>query len=140
MLKTYKYQGSKDHMGSFMILITKTFDKKIIVAAWYTTPEAIGMDVVEKPKAKHDDNGEEGSFTKRLPGFTLIGYDPTHLCRGEEAIRKAAWICTPLSASGTSQVMSNVQQLGKDLITSNFPMDLHIAEILISEEAESLVR
>ena len=36
--------------------------------------------------------------------------------------------------------MSNVQQLGKDLITSNFPMDLHIAEILISEEAESLVR
>ena len=46
----------------------------------------------------------------------------------------------PLSATGTAQVMSNVQQLGKALITPNFPMDLHIAEILISEEAESLVR
>jgi hypothetical protein len=108
LLKEYKYQGSKDHTGSNMILIAKTFDKKIIVAAWYTTPEVIGMDVVEQLKAKHDDNGGEGSFTKHLPGFTWIDYDPTHLCRGEKAIRKAAWICTPTSAQGTAQVMSNV--------------------------------
>ena len=31
--------------------------------------------------------------------------------------------------------MSNVQQLGKALITPNFPMDLHITELLIFEEA-----
>ena len=33
--------------------------------------------------------------------------------------------------------MANVQQLGKDLLTSNFPMDLHlhIAELIISDDA-----
>ena len=86
-------------------------------------------------KTKHENQGGEGSFSKRLPGFTWIGYDPTHICRGEKSIRKAAWICTPVSASSTSQVMTNVQQLGKDLLTSNFPMDLHIAELLISDDA-----
>ena len=32
-------------------------------------------------------------------------------------------------------IVCNVQQLGKDLLTSNFPMDLHIAELLISDDA-----
>ena len=30
--------------------------------------------------------------------------------------------------------MTNDQELGKDLLTSNFPMDLHIAELLISDD------
>ena len=33
MLKTYNYQGPKDHMGASMILITKAFTKKIVCAA-----------------------------------------------------------------------------------------------------------
>ena len=135
MLKTYNYQDSKDHMGASMILFTKTFTKKIVCAAWYTTPEVMGMDVVKQLNSKHEDLGAEGSFTKRLPGFTWIGYDPTSICKGEKSTRKAAWICMPVSASGTSQAMTNVQTLGKDLLTSNFPMDLHIAELLISDDA-----
>ena len=31
--------------------------------------------------------------------------------------------------------MTNVQQLGKGLLTSNFSMDMHIAELLISDDA-----
>jgi len=32
--------------------------------------------------------------------------------------------------------MTNVQQLGKDLLTLQFPMmDLHLAELLISDDA-----
>ena len=81
----------------------------------------MGMDVVEQLKTKHEDQGGEGSFSKRPPGFTWIGYDPTGICEGEKSTRKAAWICTPVSASSTPQVMTNAQQLGKDLLTSNFP-------------------
>ena len=122
-------------MGASMILITKTHNKKIICAAWYTTPEVLGMDIVDQLKSKHENEGNEGSFSKRLPGFTWIGYDPSGITKGEKAIRKAAWICTPASASSTEQVMTNVQQLGKDLLTGNFPMDMHIAELLISDDA-----
>ena len=64
-----------------------------------------------------------------------MGFDPSGITKGEKAIRKAAWICTPVSASSTSQVMTNVQDLGKDLLTGNFPMDMHIAELLISDDA-----
>ena len=135
MPKSYLYQGSKDNMGASMILITKTLNKKIVCASWYTTPEVLGMDVVDQLKTKHENGGSEGSFSKRLPGFTWFGYDPTGICKGEKSIRKAAWICTHFSASSNSQVMANVQQLGKDLLTSNFPMDLHIAEHLISDDA-----
>ena len=92
MLKTYNYQDSKDHMGASMILITKTFTKKIVCAAWYTTPEVMGMGVVEQLKTKHENQGGEGSFSKRLPGFTWVGYDPTGVCEGEKSIRKAAWV------------------------------------------------
>ena len=31
--------------------------------------------------------------------------------------------------------MTNAQELGKGLLTSNFPMDMHIAELLISDDA-----
>ena len=93
------------------------------------------MDIVDQLKTKHENDGKEGSFSKRLPGFTWIGYDPSGITKGEKAIRKAAWICTPVSASSTTQVMTNVQQLGKDLLTSNFPMDMHIAELLISDNS-----
>ena len=135
ILKSYEYQGSKPNMGASMILITKTHNKKIICAAWYTTPEVLGMDIVDQLKTKHENDGKEGSFSKRLSGFTWIGYDPSGITKGEKAIRKAARICTPVSAPSTSQVMSNVQQLGKGLLTSNFPMDMHIAELLISDDA-----
>ena len=122
-------------MGANMILLTKTNQKKIICVTWYTTPEVLGMDIVANLETKHKNNDAEGSFTKRLPGFTWVGYDPSGITKGEKAIRKAAWICTPVSASSTSQVMTNVQELGKDLLTSNFPMDLHIAELLISDDS-----
>ena len=135
ILKSYVYQGSKQNMGANMILITKTHQKKIICASWYTTPEVLGMDIVDQLKTKHENNGMEGSFSKRLPGFTWIGYDPSGVTKGEKAIRKAAWICTPVSAGSTTQVMTNVQQLGKDLLTSNLPMDMHIAELLISDDS-----
>ena len=118
-----------------MILVTKTNQKKIICATWYTTPEVLGMGIVDNLKTKHENNDKEGSFSKRLPGFTWVGYDPSGITKGEKAIRKAAWICTPVSASNTSQVMTNVQEPGKDLLTSNFPMDMHIAELLISDDA-----
>jgi len=134
ILKSYEYQGSKPNMGANMILLTKTNLKKIICASWYTTPEVLGMDIVDQLKTKHESNGNEGSISKRLPGFTWIGYDPSGITKGEKAIRKAAWICTPVSASSTTQVMTNVQQLGKDLLTSNFPMDVHIAELIISDD------
>ena len=45
-------------------------------------------------KTKHENDGKEGSFSKRLPGFTWIGYDPSGITKGEESIRKAAWICS----------------------------------------------
>ena len=133
--KSHEHQGSKPNVGASMILITKTHNKKIICAAWYTTPEVLGMDIVDQLKTKHENDGKEGSFSKRLSGFTWIGYDPSGITKGEKAIRKAARICTPVSAPSTSQVMSNVQQLGKGLLTSNFPMDMHIAELLISDDA-----
>ena len=44
ILKSYVYQGSKPNMGANMILITKTNQKKIICASWYTTPEVLGME------------------------------------------------------------------------------------------------
>ena len=136
MLKSYLYQGSKGSMGASMILITKTHNKKIACAAWYTTPEMLGMGIVDQLKSKHENEGNDGSFSKRrLPGFTWIGYDPSGITKGEKAIHKAAWICTPVSASSTSHVMTNVQQLGKGLLTSHFPMDMHIAELLISDDA-----
>ena len=135
ILKSYVYQGSKPNMGANMILITKPNQKKVICASWYTTPEVLGMDIVDQLKTKHENDSKEGSFSKRLPGFTWIGYDPSGITKGEKAIRKAAWICAPVSASSTSQVMTNVQELGKDLLTSNFPMDLHIAELLISDDS-----
>ena len=125
MLKSYNYQGSKDHIGTSMILITKAFDKKIICAVWYTTPEVMGMDVVDHLKAKHESAGGEGSFSKRLPGFIWIGYDPTYICRGEKAIRKAAWICTPRSASARQ---------GLDYVELPYA-HLHIAELLVYEES-----
>ena len=133
ILKSYAYQGSKPNKGANMILITKTNQKKIICASWYTTPEVLGMDIFDQLKTKHENDGKEGSFSKRLTGFTWIGYDPSGITKGEKAIRKAAWICTPVSASSTTQVMTNAQQLGKDLLTPNFPMDMHIAELLISD-------
>ena len=135
VLKSYKYKGSKEHMGANWILLTKTNQKKLVCAAWYTTPEVLGMDIVDNLKTKHENDGKDGSFSKRLPGFTWVGFDPSGITKGEKAIRKAAWICTPVSASSTSQVMTNVQDLGKDLLTGNFPMDLHIAELLISDDA-----
>jgi len=135
VLKTYKYKGSKSHMGSNWILLTKSFQKKLICAAWYTTPEVLGMDIVDNLKSKAENDGNDASFSKRLPGFTWVGFDPSGITKGEKAIRKAAWICTPLSATSTSQVMTNVQNLGKDLLTGNFPMDMHIAELLISDDA-----
>ena len=64
-----------------------------------------------------------------------MGFGPSGITKGEKAIRKAAWICTPVSASSTSQVMTNVQDLGKDLLTGNFPMDMDIAKLLISDDA-----
>ena len=134
VLKSYKYKGSKEHMGANWILLTKTNQKKLVCAAWYTTPEVLGMDIVDNLKTKHENDGKDGSFSKRLPGFTWVGFDPSSITKGEKAIRKAAWICTPVSASSTSQVMTNVQELGKDLLTSNFPMDMRIAELLISDD------
>ena len=135
VLKSYHYQGSKPNMGDNMVLITKTQNKKIICASWYTTPEVLGMDIVDQLKKKNENTGGETAFSKRLPGFTWVGYDPSGICKGEKAFRKAAWVCTPVSASSTSQVMTNVQQLGKELLTSNFPMNFHIAELLISDDA-----
>ena len=135
VLKTYKYKGSKPNMCSNWILLTKSFQKKLICAAWYTTPEVLGMDIVDNLKSKAENDGNDASFSKRLPGFTWVGFDPSGITKGEKAIRKAAWICTPLSATSTSQVMTNVQNLGKDLLTGNFPMDMHIAELLISDDA-----
>ena len=73
-------------MGANMILITKTNQKKIICASWYTTPEVLGMDIVDQLKTKHENDGKEGSFSKRLPGFTWIGYDPSGITKGEKAI------------------------------------------------------
>ena len=135
VLKSYKYKGSKPHMGANWILLTKTNQKKLVCAAWYTTPEVLGMDIADNLKTKHENDGKGGSFSKRLPGFTWVGFDPPGITKGEKAIRKAAWICTPVSASSTSQVMTNVQDLGKDLLTGNFPMDMDIAKLLISDDA-----
>ena len=88
ILKSYVYQGSKPNMGANMILITKTNQKKTICARWYTTSEVLGMDIVGQLKTKHENDGKEGSFSKRLPGFTWIGYDPSGITKGEKAIRK----------------------------------------------------
>ena len=95
MLKSYAYQGSKPNMGANMIFITKTHNKKIICAAWYTTPEVLGMGIAGQLKTKHENDGSEGSFSKQLPGFTWVRYDPPGITKGEKAIRKEAWICTP---------------------------------------------
>ena len=84
IIKSYDYQGSKNNMGASMILITKTHNKKIICAAWYTTPEVLGMDIVDQLKTKHENDGKEGSFSKRLPGFTWVGYDPSGITKGEK--------------------------------------------------------
>jgi len=87
MLKSYLYQGAKGNMGASMILITKTHNKKIVCAAWYTTPEMLGMDIADQLKSKHENEGNDGSFSKRLPGFTWIGYDPTGIIKGEKSTR-----------------------------------------------------
>ena len=76
VLKTYKYKGSKSHMGSNWILLTKTNQKKLVCAAWYTTPEVLGMDIADDLKTKHENDGKDGSFSKRLPGSTWVGFDP----------------------------------------------------------------
>ena len=75
ILKSYEYKGSKQNMGANMILLTKTNLKKIICATWYTTPEVLGMGIVDNLKTKHENNDKEGSFNNRLPGFTWVGYD-----------------------------------------------------------------
>ena len=48
------------------------------------------MDIVDQLKTKHENDGKEGSFSKRLPGFTWIGYDPPGIIKGEKSILKAA--------------------------------------------------
>ena len=97
--KSYLYQDSKGNMGASIILITKALNaqQEDRLRRVYTTPEVLGMDVVVQLKTKHENEGSEGSFSKRLPGFVWIGYDPTGIRKGEKSIRKAAWICTHLS-------------------------------------------
>ena len=66
-LKIYPYKGQKYFMGDNVLLLTKTFDKKLVCVTSYTTPEAIGLEVVRELEKKHEEGN--GSLKKfRSPG------------------------------------------------------------------------
>ena len=76
--------------------------------------------------------GEATSFfSERLKGFTWIGWDRRNLTRGEDAVRKAAWINTTTSAGSAEAAMDSVKQLGTELIRANLPMDLYVVEMKV---------
>ena len=125
------YTGTRQCVGTVVLLIGKE-DKQLQYMTMYTSPTSIGKDFIGILNKKAG-RGDFKEFKKDFKGLEWCGVDEAQILKHTSFLRAFGWYANVGTCGTDAKLFEVVRNLAAEIVRSNAPVDIKIADIQLTK-------